>query len=719
ASLPAVAAAAGTAADPAESAVAAGGMPQPADPSGTGPLRLAFVADTHTDPENQDSMATLHAVFAAVEQFDPDLVIHGGDVTEHGTMAEYEAFDAAVPDALQDRIAAVPGNHETRWDPTAAERRHEWIGEDVRVRDVGGVRIILADTTAHQQEVAWWSQPALADLDDAMTDAKSMPRILVTHFPMGEGYYYVANQQEFEDVLSRHPIPLHLTGHTHRELLTRVNRRDQLEAAAVKIDAAYYELTGQIEDLVVTRVEIPDPAHPTETVRTPVTSYDLRPEHGKDRWMPRRVDPVDEGTALAVDVTLPGSFTGAVDAVLYDTSVYAGRNDELAWTELAQRDGRFSGSLDAASIATGTSRVQLRMRPEDSSGHRLLTVPYVHGQRGTAWEHDLGGMIQSGPVSARHAGEDLLVIGSSTGEVVALDHAGAARWSHQVAGEVRHDLIALDEGQAIAVPDTAGFLRRLGADGREQWRYATGSPTAADPGTGTAAGVDALFLCSGATLHAIDAASGAALWTAELPAASMGAPASDGQRVFVGVGDGCAHALDAASGEPLWKTSLTERAGSYQRFIYGPWNDAITVLPDGGIVASGISDTWCLEPEDGSPRWRLDGSFQYAREAVTDEGNLVLANEPGEIVRIDPATGAEIARHATAERILDEGFVLAGDVVYAASHSGLITAVDLTTGDIEPITRLSTAPVLAPGTVLGEHIVFGDLAGTVHAVERF
>lgn len=54
----------------------------------------------------------------------------------------------------------------------------------------------------------------------------------------------------------------------------------------------------------------------------------------------------------------------------------------------------------------------------------------------------------------------------------------------------------------------------------------------------------------------------------------------------------------------------------------------------------------------------------------------------------------------------------------AASHSGLITAVDLVSGSTEQLTRLSAAPVLVRGTGFGDHVVFCDLAGTVHAVER-
>lgn len=692
--------------------------PLPAAPTGSTGVRFAFLADTHADPENENNMARMRAVFNAIEAFDPTLVIHGGDVTEYGTEEEYQAFESAIPDALRARIAAVPGNHETRWDATAAQLRHEWIGDEVRVIDADGIRVILADTTAYQQEVAWWSDSALTSIEDAMQRSKNMPRILVTHFPMGAGYYYVANQQTLEDILADHPITLHVTGHTHRELMTRVNRREQLEVAAVKTAAAFYELTGEISDLQVTRVEIPDLTAPSHTIRTPVTTYDLRPEHGRDRWLPTSTNLVDEGEAVAIEVTLPGAFQGSIEATFYDTSVYAGRNDNLEWTPL-QKSGRWhSATLDAAELAQGAHRMHVRVRPEDDSGDRLLTVPYLRESTGIAWETPLEGMIQGGLATLGGGGDELLIAGSSTGQIFAIDRSGAVHWSSTVVGAIRHDLVTLDDGASLAVPDTAGYLHRLGADGSEQWRYATEAPFGADPGHGMIDGAEVLFACAGTTLHAIDASSGSALWTAELPAPSMGAPATDGTHVYLGAGDGSAHALNCRTGQSVWTTSVTDRVGGYQRFIYGPWNDAITVLPDRGILVSGISNSQCLDRGDGSPRWTFDGSFQYAREAVTPAGDLVMAHESGLVVRLDPATGTELASYQTEERILDEGFVLVDDVVYAASHSGLISAVDLASGAVEKVTRVANAPVLARGTAFGDHIVFADIAGTVHAVER-
>lgn len=73
-------------------------------PSAEGPIRLAFLTDGHADPENEAHMTPLQTVFTAIDDFDPRLVIHGGDVTEHGTVTECEAFEESIPAGLRDRV---------------------------------------------------------------------------------------------------------------------------------------------------------------------------------------------------------------------------------------------------------------------------------------------------------------------------------------------------------------------------------------------------------------------------------------------------------------------------------------------------------------------------------------------------------------------------------------------------------------------------------------
>src|SRR5699024_5275120 len=123
------------------------------------------------------------------------------------------------------------------------------------------------------------------------------------------------------------------------------------------------------------------------------TTYDLRPVHGRDSWVPS-ADVVDDGAEVTVEATLPGAFQGSVEAAFYDTAVYAGRNDALEWSPLQRSGNRFSARLGTSDLAPGAHRMHVRVRPEDSSGDRLLTVPYLREDSSIAWETPVGGIIQ-------------------------------------------------------------------------------------------------------------------------------------------------------------------------------------------------------------------------------------------------------------------------------------------------------------------------------------
>lgn len=104
------------------------------------------------------------------------------------------------------------------------------------------------------------------------------------------------------------------------------------------------------------------------------------------------------------------------------------------WVTLPSSRGRFSGQLDATAIAPGAQRMHVRVRPEDDSGNRLLTVPYLRQETGIAWEAQVEGTVQGALATVGDGGEELLVIGDSSGKVTALDHAGVVRWTAAVGG---------------------------------------------------------------------------------------------------------------------------------------------------------------------------------------------------------------------------------------------------------------------------------------------
>ena len=90
-------------------------------------LRFAMVTDTHVGM-SAASVERLRPVYAAIARRAPDFVLHCGDITDTGLPGEYERYWEAVPAALRGRLRHVPGNHETRWDPTAKGLYREHFG---------------------------------------------------------------------------------------------------------------------------------------------------------------------------------------------------------------------------------------------------------------------------------------------------------------------------------------------------------------------------------------------------------------------------------------------------------------------------------------------------------------------------------------------------------------------------------------------------------------
>ena len=134
---------------------------------------------------------------------------------------------------------------------------------------------------------------------------------------------------------------------------------------------------------------------------------------------------------------------------------------------------------------------------------------------------------------------------------------------------------------------------------------------------------------------------GSIAWTATVPRMFAGRAATDGERIYLGTGDGHALALDARTGGTVWSISVTTRADTYGALIYGPWDDQVAMLPDGGVVFSTVAFSLAVDPRTGAERWRVPGGYLFAEALVLDERRVLLVNEWGRVSVVDAATGAE------------------------------------------------------------------------------
>lgn len=119
---------------------------------------------------------------------------------------------------------------------------------------------------------------------------------------------------------------------------------------------------------------------------------------------------------------------------------------------------------------------------------------------------------------------------------------------------ITSDIVVIG-GDAASGGSIHGFDR---ASGRMRWKvpagHGVGGPIAGSGRRAYAATPDAVV--------SVDVESGAVRWSRPLEVPSFEGPATDGNQVFVGAGDGFLYALDADTGQQNWRTSLGAAAST-------------------------------------------------------------------------------------------------------------------------------------------------------------
>ncbi len=246
-----------------------------------------------------------------------------------------------------------------------------------------------------------------------------------------------------------------------------------------------------------------------------------------------------------------------------------------------------------------------------------------------------------------------------------------------------------------------------GKDFTVAWRSGIGAGSArttyvtAPPVTG---GGRIYTLDGAAHVSAFDPANGRLIWRVDLAQHSHhdkegfggGVAYADG-RVFVSSGYRFVDAVDAATGKILWRTD-TEAP------VHGA-----PVVSDGRVFAESVDDDlMTFDAQTGVAGWAYQALNEPARilaagsPAVTSD-TVVSAYGSGEMIALQPANGnglwslvlSKTNRNSALSEIRDisgRPVVYHGDV-YAVSHSGVFSSVDIHTGNQHwqiPVTSVSS-----------------------------
>ncbi len=230
------------------------------------------------------------------------------------------------------------------------------------------------------------------------------------------------------------------------------------------------------------------------------------------------------------------------------------------------------------------------------------------------------------------------------------------------------------------------------------------------------------FLDADHRVHAVQARDGERLWARALRpqggrdrAARGGGLAAAGGRVFVTTGFGFIAALDAANGQEVWRAD----AGA-------PFQSAPTVSGARVYATTNDSELMAFDAGTGDVAWTHQAIAEPARilsasSVAIDGDTLVAPFASGELSALLAANGRRLwsdslsrsGRLTSLSAINDIAGrpVIDGGVAYAASHSGILAAIDLRTGQrVWARGFASTQTPWVAGDVLYAVSVDGELA---------
>ncbi len=172
---------------------------------------IALLSDFHYDPYFSEH--PLHAAIGMVNSLHADLIVLTGDFVSaplfsESEKADQEAASAAEPCARLLRqmqaahgLWAVLGNHDVTTDPNE-------VTSALHSQGIG----VLANRSApiEANGARFW----LAGVNDVLSDSADLDATLRT-VPGDEATILLAHEPDYADDVSRHPVDLQLSGHSH------------------------------------------------------------------------------------------------------------------------------------------------------------------------------------------------------------------------------------------------------------------------------------------------------------------------------------------------------------------------------------------------------------------------------------------------------------------------------------------------------------------------
>jgi outer membrane protein assembly factor BamB len=265
-----------------------------------------------------------------------------------------------------------------------------------------------------------------------------------------------------------------------------------------------------------------------------------------------------------------------------------------------------------------------------------------------------------------------------------------------------HGGYTLDGVAATAPPDRPARL----------WRFEADGPVEQTPVVG--GGKIFVVAARGKTLVALDR-SGRLAWKAEPAGDPFGTPPLYVEgRVVVGTDGGTLHAFDAATGKALWSAKVAGR-------LQGTPNRVEAAGGRVGIVAISQSDgsLACVDLEKGSEIWKT-GPLERCDGSAGVGGGWVVLGSCASALHVFKAEKGEKAFDVELgeDSQVAGGVAISKGVAFAGTRGGRLVAVDVAAGRLLWANGDNTSEAFTTPAVNERFVVFGTSEGKVYALRR-
>ena len=276
------------------------------------------------------------------------------------------------------------------------------------------------------------------------------------------------------------------------------------------------------------------------------------------------------------------------------------------------------------------------------------------------------------------ASDELLLLGTSKGEVLALSRAnGELLWRVRVSSEVMavpvlsHNLVIVRCGD--------GVTQALSSeDGEEVWRYSSTLPALSLRGEARPVVADDLVLLgqSNGRIAALSIFDGVVQWEATVVAPKGrtdlermvdvdAAPLVVGDVVYVVAHQGRVMALSRLTGTMLWSRDLGASVG-------------LAIDEENLYLVDDAGQVWALERRTGSTLWKSEKlKYRDVTAPVVYHNSVVVADFEGYLHWLSKANGQIIARYQQDDEGVRVAPLVSNAVLYSRSKTGRVEALKL------------------------------------------